>query len=129
MPISKTPWKKLLHNIQVSGRRAKAMTNKRKGIDLEINITEKELEEIYNQQNGKCFWFNIPIEINAILEKGNLLSMSADRIDNDKGYVKENIVICCRLANLGRQNCDFDKFKNIIKYIREYKDEQVSNNI
>jgi len=117
----KCPWKKLLHNVTISGRRAKTMTLKRKGIELEINLSIEDLKEIYDKQNGKCFWFDIPLDINSVLEKGNLLSMSADRIDNNKGYIKDNIVICCRFANLGRQDCDFDKFKNIIKYIKNEK--------
>ena len=119
----KCPWKKLLHNVTISGRRAKAMTLKRKGIELEINLSIEDLKEIYNKQNGRCFWFDIPINTDSVLEKGNLLSMSADRIDNNKGYTKDNIVICCRFANLGRQNCEFSKFKDIIKYIKEYKNE------
>ena len=114
---NKCPWKKLLQNIKASGRRAKAMTLKRKGTELEIDISIEDLKEVYNKQNGKCFWFNIPLDINSVLEKGNPLSMSADRIDNNKGYNKQNIVICCRLANLGRQDYNFDSFKDIIKYI------------
>ena len=117
----KDPWKKLLHNITISGRRAKAMTLKRKGIEIEIDLSIQDLKEIYDNQNGKCFWFNIPLDINFILEKGNLLSMSVDRIDNNKGYTKNNVVICCRFANLGRQNCEFDKFKSMIEYIKNEK--------
>ncbi|NBN99704.1 MAG: hypothetical protein EBV19_10780, partial [Flavobacteriia bacterium] len=89
--------------------------------ELEINISIEDLKEIYNKQNGKCFWFNVSLDINSVLEKGNLLSMSVDRIDNNKGYTKDNIVICCRFANLGRQDCNFDRFKDIIKYIKNEK--------
>ena len=114
----KDPWKKLLHNVKISGRRAKAMTLKRKNLEIEVDITIDDLKQIYDTQDGKCFWFDIPLDINFILEKGNLLSMSADRIDNNIGYTKDNIVICSRFANLGRQNCEFDKFKAIINHIK-----------
>lgn len=117
----KCPWKKLLLNIRASGRRAKVYTKKRKGIEIEFNISKEDLKNIYDKQNKKCYWFDVFLEPNLIFEKGNPLSISADRIDNNRGYTKDNIVICCRLANLGRQNYNFDKFKNIIKYIKEYE--------
>lgn len=116
---SKDPWKKLLINIKASGRRAKVYTKKRKGIEIEFDISIIDLKEIYEKQNKKCYWFNVYLDPNLIFEIGNPLSISADRIDNDKGYTKDNIVICCRLANLGRQNYDFEKFKNTIKYLKE----------
>lgn len=118
----KDPWKKLIKNTKSSGRRAKAMTLKRRGIELSFGIKPEDLKNIYNAQNEKCYWFGIKLDPVLIFDKHNPLSMSVDRLDNDKGYEKDNIVICCRLANLGRQNCDFYKFKDIIKYIKEYKD-------
>ena len=116
MPIyPKCPWKKLLHNVAISGRRAKAMTFKRKGIELEVDISIEDLKEIYDKQNGKCFWFDIPIDINSVLEKGNLLSMSADRIDNNKPYTKNNVVFCSCHANWVKGQVTIDMCKKILE--------------
>ena len=48
----------------------------------------------------------------------NPMAMSVDRIDNDRDYFIDNIVICCRMANLGRSTCGYKKFKKIIKQVK-----------
>jgi hypothetical protein len=114
----KDPWKKLISNSKSSGRRANAMTLKRRGIELPFEIKPEDLKNIYDAQNEKCYWFAVKLDPMLIFDKHNPLSMSVDRLDNEKGYKKDNIVICCRLANLGRQNCDIEKFKSIVEYLK-----------
>ena len=41
--------------------------------------------------------------------------MSVDRIDNSRGYEKDNFVICCRFANLGRRNASEQQMNEVIK--------------
>jgi len=40
-----------------------------------------------------------------------------DRIDNSKGYIKGNIVTCCKSCNWMKQDMTFDEFKNKINRI------------
>jgi hypothetical protein len=43
---------------------------------------------------------------------------SIDKINVDGDYTKENIVITTRFANFGRNVCEFDKFHDIVKVLK-----------
>jgi hypothetical protein len=45
-------------------------------------------------------------------------AMSLDRVDNNKGYVKGNIRVISRKANLLKSSLTLDILENIIKYIK-----------
>jgi hypothetical protein len=81
-------------------------------------LTRDDLIEIYNNQQGKCFWFNVALIPHEIFDKNNPNSMSVDRIDNKKGYTKDNIVITTRAANLARNETLIDDFKMFINKLR-----------
>jgi hypothetical protein len=40
---------------------------------------------------------------------------SLDRIDNKKGYTKDNVIIVARGLNSARNNMDYNEFKNYLK--------------
>ena len=46
-----------------------------------------------------------------------------DRIDNSKGYIKGNVVTCCKTCNWAKRDMSLEQFKNWIKriYINLYK--------
>ena len=46
------------------------------------------------------------------------LAPSIDKIDVNGDYTKENIVICTRFANFGRNVCEFDKFLEIVEILQ-----------
>ena len=59
--------------------------------------------------------------LNCKLEKGDgylFNAMSLDRVDNNKGYVKGNVRVISRKANLLKSSLTLDVLENIIKYIK-----------
>lgn len=87
--------------------RCKSNHNK-KGM-LDFDLTEEFLADLYEKQNGKCFWSGIDLPLDNVgLNKLN--SLSVDRIDSSIGYKKDNIVLCCKFYNLGKSNTDRDYF-------------------
>ena len=89
-------------------------------------LTTEILEEVWKEQGEVCYWFNIPLDFNLLYNDHpdwlpkHPMAPSVDRIDDSKDYTKDNIVICCRFANLGRNIYPFEKFHDVIKMIMEH---------
>ena len=122
----RSPWKKLMRNLRLNGHKKKENDrgNPEHGITGSstrrvINVTEKDLKKIYERQKVKCNWFGIKLNPMDIFITHNPMAMSVDRIDNDRDYYGDNIVICCRMANLGRSTCGYKRFKKIVKKIKD----------
>jgi hypothetical protein len=65
-----------------------AIYNRAKRRGLECTITVQDLIDCYIRQNGLCYY------------TGELMIIdSVDRLDNTKGYIPENIVMCERKVN------------------------------
>lgn len=80
--------------------------------NCEHNITVKDIKELYKKQNGLCYWFNVPLLIT--LEHKHPQKPSLDRLDRNKGYTKDNVVLTCYAANIGRNETDVDKWKEFV---------------
>lgn len=87
--------------------------NTKKTRDKSINT--KYLRELFDSQGGKCYWLGISLDPTR---QDKLRTPSIDRLDNNVGYEKGNIVISSRFANLGRGNVDKDLFSLFIKSIK-----------
>ena len=89
-----------------------------------IYITEQDLMEVWKEQNELCYWFNIPLDFNLLFSDyvnyypKHPLAPSVDKKNDDGDYVKDNIVICCRFANFGRNIYPFDKFHDVVETIK-----------
>lgn len=55
-----------------------------------FNLKYDDIVNIWNKQCGKCHHSGIPMKYDK-----NEWRLSIDRIDNDKGYTVDNIVLCC----------------------------------
>lgn len=90
-------------------------TKNKKTISLSANrITIKYLNYLYKKQKGKCYWLGIEMDI---INLGNLRYISIDRIDNKKGYIKGNVVLTTKFANLGRHVASKVE---MLKFVNEY---------
>lgn len=68
---------------------ATANSQKRSGEAKICDITVQDIKEIYEQQNGRCYYSNIELTTKGAFK------VSLERIDVKKGYIKTNIVLCC----------------------------------
>ena len=113
------PFKKLLSNVITNASRPSptrlsgAPPYKEKKVDLTALYL---MDLFFEEQKRKCHWLEIELNPQWIFEPNHPLSLSVDRLGTD--YVKGDVVICCRFANLGRNTCPYNKFKNILRYIR-----------
>lgn len=86
--------KKLLYSVKHRAKKQK----------LEYDLDHQFILNKYNQQEGKCIKTKIPFVLNNCLrsEGKGPWSASIDRIDPNKGYLKDNIQIVCLMYNLGK---------------------------
>jgi hypothetical protein len=83
--------------------------------NCENTLSINEILEIYKKQNGLCYWFKIPLL--PSLTKKHPQQPSIDRLDRLKGYTKDNVVLSCYAANIGRNETDVDIWENFISLL------------
>lgn len=66
--------------------------------NIEFSITEKDLIELWKEQEGLCALTKIPMTY-TLQEGRNNTNISIDRIDSTKGYIKDNIQLVCMAVN------------------------------
>jgi hypothetical protein len=81
----------------------------------EIDIDCEYIDYLFDKQGGKCYWFGV--DLIPSTEKKHPQQPSLDRINNKLGYIKGNIVLSSYSANIGRNENDYDTWKNFIKLI------------
>lgn len=95
-------------------------TAKRRGIHFDLKYTDFEIPE-------KCPILGVPLTYLGESGGNDPFHASMDRIDNSKGYVKENVIVISKLANSMKNSADFDlilKFcENMPKLIKHYKEQ------
>lgn len=91
--------------------------NSAKRCGREFDIDVSYILELYEKQNQKCYWFGIKLEPSTVSKYP--AKPSIDRLDNDKGYVKGNVVITCMTANYGRNSCDAEVFELFCRQLRK----------
>ena len=86
-----------------------------------FNLTYEQVIDIYNKQERKCFYSGLPF----VIEKNHPMSISIDRIDNNKGYTIDNIALCLVSINQGKSDGEYKNlipiFKAAIKHYKKIK--------
>lgn len=112
-------WKKILSNTKSSGSRAAFMTKARKGVMPDHNITVNDLMGQYARQKGRCYWSGVPLRLEYQNIHYHPLGVSVDRIYNDKGYCRENIVLTARMVNLGKNQYPSQDFPAVMEEFKK----------
>lgn len=73
-----------------------------------FNLTYDNIMRLWNLQNGRCYHSGIPMNYNK-----NEWRISIDRLDNDKGYFPDNVVLCCGEFN-GRKLWTQEKINEML---------------
>lgn len=75
---------------------------------LEFDITPEYLLDLYIKQNGKCALSKIALPLNTLNYRD--LTLSLDRIDSNKGYVKGNVQWVDKRINMMKQSFTQEEF-------------------
>lgn len=89
---------------------------------MEFNLT---FDEFYILSKSNCIYCNSEPSIRKFsTSKHTFLLNGIDRVDNNKGYTKENSVSCCEHCNRAKRMMTLDEYKQFIKkvYTHMYKD-------
>jgi hypothetical protein len=89
----------------------------------EVTLIPADLVDMFNEQGGKCYWSNLPLnpEYNKI--KHHPFAISPERLDNSGPYSKENVRLCRRMFNLGRMAFPEDDFQQVMLDLKvEFKE-------
>ena len=90
-------------------------------------ISEEDLRELWDAQQGKCHytWYFMQYESMHSKEwRFNdkiMYQVSCDRINNNLGYEKNNIVLCCTIANKMKWTLSESEFFKICSDISKNK--------
>lgn len=85
----------------VGAARSRTTKRNKKGRSLDFDITPKDIFDLILTQKGRCFYSSIPLVFSI---KSDWMC-SIERIDNDVGYTKENIVLICNEFNTSSLTC------------------------
>jgi hypothetical protein len=94
-------------SLKTACKRIFSYLNKRhKNKGHELDFSAEFLEELYKKQEGLCAYTKEVLELSA----GKLNTLSVDRVDSAKGYIKENVVLTTWVVNNAKQDMPLDYF-------------------
>lgn len=86
----------------------------------QFQITKEDLISIWNKQNGKCYYSGIQMN----LQTSSDWKCSLERLDDNKGYIIENIVLVCYEFNT-RVGWGLEKVQEMLLLICENYDDTI----
>jgi hypothetical protein len=89
------------------------MRDKKKTGGVPCDMTEDDLQDLYDEQLGKCYWLGVDLEPSPIHRYP--AKISPDRLNRQAGYTKDNVVLTSVFANVGRNSCDVLSFVEYMK--------------
>ena len=86
---------------------------------LEFLISKKEFREVSQQH---CYYCGSDLTniCKSRHKSGDFIHNGIDRIDSNKGYIKENIAACCKMCNIAKKDHTKNDFLMWVKKVYEY---------
>jgi len=81
----------------------------------DFTVTKEDLHELYDQQKGICAYSGVEMTNIKDGEGYHLTNISIDRVNNDLGYVKENIALVCLSVNMMKYTMEL---KDLVKWCK-----------
>jgi hypothetical protein len=102
-------------------RRAKSRADNK---DIPFDITVDNMVDLFNEQNGKCFYSGMDINIVKTDENRthDPFKMTLDCIVPESGYVKGNVVWCAYCVNSMKQKMPLEKMLKVCELIYSRSD-------
>jgi hypothetical protein len=85
---------------------------------LQFDLTPEDVVEMYNDQKGMCYWFNVPMQWRDDVGPRNPMIPTIDRADNTRGYVRSNCILACWGANAAKGSCDLESWEEFLDFLR-----------
>lgn len=91
---------------------AKTRANK---YDLHIDIDAEFVNKLWIEQKGKCYYTEVPMQ--WAKQRVSFYSPSIDRLDPDKGYTRDNVVLCLFAINSFKQDLSATQFIELVNNV------------
>ena len=86
--------------------------------NINFNLTIEYISELYNKQNGFCYYTNLPI---SFKDK----TASLERVDSKIGYEESNVVWVHKNVNIMKRDLSYEEFYNVCRLVVENKKENI----
>jgi len=84
--------------------------------DIDINF----IRELWDEQDGKCFYSGVPMLLSEHGNGRNLLNISIDRMDSKRGYTKDNVVLTTVFCNVAKTDSSIKEFIDMCETVARH---------
>ncbi len=95
--------------------RLKNLCTKARNRTKEFNLTDQDLFDLWENQNGQCAYTKLPL----LAAANQFNTVSLDRVDSSKGYVVGNIQLVCAAINVMKMAATEDQFIHLCSLVAQ----------
>lgn len=102
--------------------RCSAMARSARRRTKDSDITQQFLLNLYEQQQGLCWYTNVPLSTEVWEGKRNPSAISLDQVSPSAGYYRDNVVLCCWIVNGMKRALMVEEFITLCREVIEHHD-------